>query len=93
MATLALLDKSGRFSEPNPSALAALNDAQRVAVARARDAANALDVATAAAKANADALAVTQSEIATLEKVVPRVTFNDLAKAMARETLRRRMGV
>lgn len=93
MANINPFDSAGRFTEPNPEALAALSDAERVAIARIRDASRALDAANLAAEANADALAGTQGEIAALEKVIPRVTRIDLVKAMAAETQRRRMGL
>lgn len=89
---LNLFDKTGRFSEPNPAALAALSDPERAAIVRIRDAAAILDQANVAAQANADTLKATQTEIAKLEKIVPKITFNDLAKAQAAETQRRRAG-
>ncbi len=93
MANIDMFDKAGRFSEPDPRTLAALTPAERMGVARIRDASRLLDAANGAAQTNADALKSVQAEIAGLEKVIPKITFNDLAKAQARETQRRRAGV
>lgn len=51
-----------------------------------------LDTATAAVKANESALADIRVEIKTLEKSVPKVTFNDLIKMQCADTMRRRAG-
>jgi hypothetical protein len=93
MANLDLFDKRGRFTAPSPDTLAALPDNERANVARVGDAAQTLDAATAAVTANESALADTRAEIVALEKVVPRQTFNDLAKAMCADTQRRRAGL
>jgi hypothetical protein len=61
--------------------------------ANVADAAQRLDTATAAVAENESALADIRVEIKTLEKTVPKVTFNDLAKAQARDTARRRAGL
>jgi hypothetical protein len=93
MANLDLFDKAGRFTQPSPETLAALSDPERAAIARIRDASNVLDAANLAAQENADALKSTQTEIAALEKVIPKITFNDLIKAQCRDTAARRAGI
>src|SRR5579864_9100036 len=93
MANLDLFDKRGRFTTPSATALAALTDAERANVAHVGDAFGRLENATAAVKANESALAETRGEIAGLEKIVPRQTFNDLAKEQCAATQRRRAGI
>jgi hypothetical protein len=90
---LSLFDKAGRYQAPNAETLAALSDPERAAIARIGEAAAVLDAANVAAKENADALKATQTEIAALEKIVPRVTRIDLVKQMSADTQRRRAGV
>jgi hypothetical protein len=92
MANLDLFDKRGRFTPPSDEALAALDDASRTRVADIGNAARALDAATDAIANNESALTETRAEIAKLEKLVPKQTFNDLIKQQCAETARRRMG-
>lgn len=91
--SITLFDKSGNWIEPSASALEAVTEPERAAIARIRDAAQVLDAANVAAQDHADRLAKVRSEIAALEKITPKISFNDLAKAMARDTQRRRMGL
>jgi hypothetical protein len=93
MANLDLFDKRGKFCQPANEALAALDDATRARVASVGNAAGNLETATAAIAANESALAETRAEIVALEKIAPRQTFNDLAKAMCADTQRRRAGL
>ncbi len=93
MANLSLFDKSGQFSEPSPSTLAALSEGERMAIAHIRDAAAVLDAANADAQENAAALKTVQAAITALEKVLPKTTFNDLIKAQCRDTAARRAGL
>jgi hypothetical protein len=90
---LELFSKDGRWTEPTPEALAAVSEAERTAIGNIRNAAAMLDTATVAVESNEHALADIRVEIKTLEKSVPKVTFNDLAKAQARDTQRRKMGL
>lgn len=90
---LNLFDKAGRFTAPDAAILAALTDPERNAIARIADAANLLDAANLAAQENSDALKLKRDEIAALEKKIPKLTFNDLAKAMAADTQKRRAGL
>jgi hypothetical protein len=90
---LNLFSKSGSYQAPDAATLAALSEPERVAIARIADAAAVLDQANRAAQVNADALKSTQSEIAALEKIVPRVTRIDLVKQMSRDTQARRAGL
>lgn len=93
MSNLNLFSKSGQYTPPDAATFAALSDPERVAINRIADAAAVLDAANDAAKANADALKQTQHEIAALEKLVPKITFNDLAKAQCADTQKRRAGL
>jgi hypothetical protein len=93
MANLSLFNKSGHYTAPDAATLAALSEPERVAIARICDASHILDAANLAAETNATALKQAQSEIAELEKSIPKITFNDLAKAAAAETMRRRAGL
>ena len=52
-----------------------------------------LEAATAAVESNETELKETRAEIATLEKQVPKCTFNDLIKQQCAETQRRRAGL
>jgi len=90
---LNLFSKSGAWQEPNADALAALTDPERAAVGRIREASQVLDAVNADALKNSDALKSVQVEIATLEKKLPRTTFNDLIKAQCRATALRRAGL
>ena len=90
---LSLFDKAGRYQAPNAETLAAVSEPERVAIARIAEAAAVLDQANADAKANADEIKLTQSEVAALEKIVPRVTRMDLVKQMSADTQRRRAGL
>lgn len=93
MANLNLFDRLGRFTAPSAETLAALTDTERANVAGIGDASSRLETATAAIAVNEFNLADTRAEIVALEKIVPRQTFNDLAKAMAADTQRRRAGL
>jgi hypothetical protein len=90
---LDLFDKAGRYQAPNAATLAALSEPEQAAIARIRDAAAVLDAANLAAQENADTLKSVQTEIAALEKIVPRVTRIDLVKQMSADTQRRRAGL
>ncbi len=90
---LSLFSKSGQWTEPSADALAALTDPERAAVGRIREASQVLDAANADAQQNADALKSVQAEIAALEKVIPKITFNDLIKAQCADTQKRRAGL
>ena len=93
MSKIELFDKRGKFTAPSPDALGKLTPDERAAVERVGMAAQALDAATVAAKENADKLESIQAEIAAIERVIPRVTFNDLIKQQIRDTQRRRAGL
>jgi hypothetical protein len=93
MANLDLFDKRGRFTAPSDESLARLTDAERANVARVGDASRELETATANIAANETALADTRAEIAALEKLVPKQTFNDLIKQQCADTQRRRAGL
>jgi len=93
MANLNLFDKRGKFTAPSAEALATLDDGGRARVAAIGDASSRLETATAAITANESNLADTRAEIVALEKIVPKQTFNDLAKQMAADTQRRRAGL
>jgi len=93
MTALNLFDTAGRYIAPSAEIIATLTEAERTALDRIAEAAGALEAAKLAAKANGDKLAATQAEIAAIEKVIPKITFNDLAKAMAAETQKRRAGL
>jgi hypothetical protein len=93
MANLNLFDKRGRFTAPSAEIVAALTDTERKHVAAIGDASSRLETATAAIAVNESNLADTRAEIVALEKIVPRQTFNDLAKGMCADTQRRRAGL
>ena len=88
-----LIDKAGQYRAPDAATFAALTDPERMAISRIGDAAAVLDAANVAAETNATALKSVQAEIRALEKVIPKITFNDLAKQMAADTQRRRAGI
>jgi hypothetical protein len=93
MANLNLFDKRGKFTAPSAAALTALTDAERKYIAAIGDASSRLETATTAIAANESNLADTRAEIVALEKIIPKQTFNDLAKAMCADTQRRRAGL
>jgi hypothetical protein len=93
MANFALFDKRGKFTAPSPAALASLDDDGRARVAHVGDAAQHLENATAAVESNETELKETRAEIAVLEKLVPKQTFNDLIKQQCADTQRRRAGL
>jgi hypothetical protein len=93
MANLNLFNRAGKFTAPSDEALAKLDDTGRACIAHIGDASRALDAATDAISANESKLVETRAEIAALDKIVPRQTFNDLAKQMAADTQRRRAGL
>jgi hypothetical protein len=93
MANLDLFDKRGKFTAPSPAALASLTEAERGNVAGVGDATQHLENATAAVESNETELKETRTEIAALEKQVPKQTFNDLIKQQCADTQRRRAGL
>jgi hypothetical protein len=93
MAYFNPIDSGGRFSAPSDEALASLDDTGRALISDIRIASLALDAAAAAIVTNEKAIAETAAEIAALQLIVPKQTFNDLAKAQGRETQRRRAGL
>jgi hypothetical protein len=88
-----LFDKSARFTPPDAATLASLDDATRTRIDGVRVAAGNLDDATTAVTQAEQALRETRAEIAAIEKVLPRMTHTDLAKAFIADSNRRRAGL
>ncbi len=93
MSQIVLFDTKGRFVHPASETLAALTDAERANVAAVGVAAGNLDGATTAVTQAEQALRETRAEIAAIEKVLPRQTHTDLAKAFIADSNRRRAGL
>lgn len=93
MANLNLFDTRGRWTPPDPAALATLSHIERANVVAVGNAYATLDAATSAIADNESALTAARAEIVALDKLVPRETFHDLIQAQCRETQRRRAGL